>query len=330
MSERPAPASNPRRLLRMAVQFLGFLVGIALIAWCVQKAFGGEHGERLLRQLREAPPWMLATLGAATMVSLFANGSLFFALIRPVAPLRFVDIQAVNLLASFLNYAPLPFRLGLAARVGYHWRVDGLSLTTIATWLVAAAVSMVVAFAAGAAALPLAAKAGLGIYAVIVVALAAVGVFVASFLAGWPFLARRLKGAERTLTDRTTFGAATGFRLLDMAAWALRMVVAAKVLDLPLTTTEAALLGLAAVVASMNPLGRFGFREAAVAWLASSLFAGRMCGDELEAPRAPRARVESAAEGAITIPLGAAGALWCWRRWREARAERRSAAVTDP
>ena len=37
-----------------------------------------------------------------------------------------------------------------------------------------------------------------------------------------------------------------------MAAWALRMVVAAKVLDLPLTTTEAALLGLAAVVHILN------------------------------------------------------------------------------
>jgi hypothetical protein len=96
------------------------------------------------------------------------------------------------------------------------------------------------------------------------------------------------------------------------------MVCVAAILNAPLTIGQAAMLGLAAFALTMNPIGRFGFREAGVAWLASNVFADAMSSEELSRTFAQLALVDSAAEAAITIPLGAVAAWWCWRRSQRA------------
>jgi len=311
--------SRLRRKRDLALQLFGFVAGILLIVWCARRAIAGDGIEEIRSRLAAASPLLIGGLLASTLVSLLANGALFWNLIRPVHPLSLAEMQLVNGMASFLNYAPLPFRLGLIARITYHWRVNELSLRFIAGWLAAALACTLVALAATAASLPLAPRGGLLLVAASTLVLTLVGVVFARWFVRLPFVTRRLKGGEAMVASPIAFGGAAAFRLIDMAAWALRMVLAAKLLGVPISTEQSALLGLAAVVASMNPLGRFGFREAAVAWFASTLFAGTMSAEELSTTFARLALVESAAEGAITIPLGGAAALWCWKRISSAR-----------
>jgi uncharacterized membrane protein YbhN (UPF0104 family) len=289
-----------------------------LVAWCIHKAFAGNGFDAVRERLSQAPAWSLVALVATTLVSLVANGGLFWSLIRPVRRLPLLEVQMVNLLASFLNYVPVPFRLGLVARVAYHWRVDRLSALVISAWLFAALLSAGVAFAAVALAAPLARSWGLPATAGVAGIAAACGAMAVVLVARRRFVARLLRGAEPILADRWAFGGATALRLVDIAAWAGRMVAACVALDIGLSMQQAALLGVIAVVASMNPLGRFGFREAAVAWLGPLLLGGALPAAEIETTLAQLAIVESAAEGAVTVPLGALAALWCWRRWRNA------------
>ncbi|MFO0827019.1 MAG: hypothetical protein U0572_02630 [Phycisphaerales bacterium] len=311
-----------RRPLATVLQVAGFLIGIALIVWCVRSAVSGDGATEIRTRLAAASPGVIAGLVACTLVSLVANGTLFWSLIRPVHPLRFTHVQAVNGMASFLNYVPLPLRAGLLARVGYHWRVDRLGLGLIAAWLFAALASMAIAFVATVLPLPLAPIIGLPLVAAIIVVKSLAGVGICSFAAGRPRIARLTKGAERMVAHPLAFGEATALRLVDIAAWAARMVLAVQLLGIDISREQSALLGIAAVIASMNPLGRFGFREAAVAWFATTIFAGSMSPEELASTFARLALVESAAEGVVTVPLGGAAALWCWRRVVTARQDR--------
>lgn len=318
MTLRRDATPSCRRHLGRAVQVLGFLLGLLLIAWCIRKAFAGDGAAETWRLLRAAPPWMTLTLLFATLVSLAANGLMFWAVIRPVRRLPILELQWVNALASLLNYAPLPFRLGLVARVGYHWRVDRLSPTLIAAWLFAVLLCALAALGSIAIALPAVRPFGLTGLAIATTSIALAAALLVGRVARWRPIAARTRGFERMLTDPRAFPLAMGLRLVDVAAWSVRMVIAARILEVPVSAAEAALLGIAAIVASLNPLGRFGFREAAVAWLSAQLFASRLDGSELEGLFARLALVESAAEGAVTIPLGILAAFVCWRRLRAA------------
>ncbi len=307
-----------RRARETAVQLIGFAVGIWLIVWCARKALADGGAESIRQHVAVAPWWLLAALLGTTLVSLLCNGALFWALLRPVRPLPQHELQAINLLASFLNYTPLPFRMGLVARFAYHWRVNRMPTSLIAAWFGAAMVSVAVAFLSVALGLPFATQVGLGGVAMIALVASAVGVIMVGWLARRAFVVRWMKGNERMLSDPRAFGLATAFRLIDVAAWSARMACAVAILDIPITTTQAAFLGVTAVIASMNPLGRFGFREAAVVWVASEIFQGSMSAEDVTATFAQLALLESAAEGMVTIPLGSIAAWWCWNRFRNA------------
>lgn len=307
-----------RRTLARVAQAIGFVLGLLLIAWCVRKAFAGDGAAETWRLIRAAPTWMLVGLVATTLASLVANGLMFWTAIRPVRRMSILELQSVNALASLLNYAPLPLRLGLVARVAYHWRVDRMPPGLIGAWLLAVLLAALVAVGACAVALLAAPRFGAAGFLPLALAVAAIGVLVVRAAACWRPIASRSRGAERMFGDTRAFGGAVLLRGVDIAAWSARMVLAAAILEAPLAVGEAAFLGIAAIVASLNPLGRFGFREAAVAWLAATLFAGRLDGPELEGLFARLALVESAAEGLVVIPIGAAAALACWRRVRRA------------
>src|SRR5688572_3352180 len=118
---------------KMAMQVLGFALGVALLTWCISEAVkGGGEG---WSKLRNAPGSLVAGLIGCTVVSLAANGALFWIVVRPVHPLRLGHMQLLNLVTSVLNYAPI--RAGLIARVAYHLRVDRMSLMLIGGWFAA-------------------------------------------------------------------------------------------------------------------------------------------------------------------------------------------------
>ena len=114
------PSDTPRRpsRLKLAMQVVGFVVGCALVAWCAQRASakGGEGLEKLWNADRS----LVALLLLSTLGSIICSGYTFWAIARPIRRFSVVEMQAVNLMASLFNYAPV--RLGLFLRCVFHWR----------------------------------------------------------------------------------------------------------------------------------------------------------------------------------------------------------------
>lgn len=293
---------------RVVLQLVGFAVGVGLLAWCIMLAVRGEGWSRVAR----ADPWLLAGLAACSLVSLFVNGSIFWVVLRPVRRLPFADLQWINLVVALLNYAPV--RLGLIVRVTHHVRVDGLSLLQVGSWL--AAVAYTLALALGACIVATVARpafdAAWG-------ALVAVQILVGGLLT-WVLMRHRIverhgKGLDRMLGRPAVLAGAVALRLVDIAAFVGRMACAAAILELSLAVADTALLGLAAITLSLNPIGRAGFREAAVAFVASRLVATNVSPLQLESDMATLALVESAGEAIVFVPCGAVALLWFKKKW---------------
>ncbi len=68
--------------LRLALQLLGFVVGLALVIWCIRGAL--EGGEAGWEKFKEADPGLIAAMVGCSLASVIANGAIFFATIRPV------------------------------------------------------------------------------------------------------------------------------------------------------------------------------------------------------------------------------------------------------
>ena len=76
-----------KRLLRATFQIGGFLIGIALLVWCVRRGLSPENRGQLAL-LRSASPGLVASLLGLTVVSIALNGLIFWAVLRPVRRLR--------------------------------------------------------------------------------------------------------------------------------------------------------------------------------------------------------------------------------------------------
>jgi len=311
------PTTGRRRTRKeLAFRLVGFLLGLSLLAWCVERAFSGDGATETWDRIRAAPAWALWGLALTSLGSLLVNSLMFWSLVQPVRRIGLPEMTGVNLVASMLNYLPIPLRVGMIARIAYHVRVNAMGAIAVAGYF--GAVILVTLLVGGGLTVAIvafpflgAALAGLAGLATMAVGLALVG-----HAARWPFLVRFTRDAERVLTDRTAMAAGLAMRTADALLWSARMACAVAVLGLPLSLGESAILGLVAVAASMNPLGRFGFREAGVVWISGFLFAGRMEAVELEQAFARLALVESAAEGAVTLPLGAVLVPWFLGRMR--------------
>ncbi len=99
----------PKKLL---TQIVGFLIGIALLGWCISIAIKGGDWERIF----SANPLLVLGLCGCTIVSLVVNGTMFWLVIRPVHRVGLGEMQWLNMVTAILNYAPI--RAGLIARVG--------------------------------------------------------------------------------------------------------------------------------------------------------------------------------------------------------------------
>lgn len=298
--------SHPGRLI---LNVIGFLVGLALFVWIVRIAVRGGDWSKLT----EASPWLIAMLLGSTVVSAFVNGATFWITIRPLKRIRFLDLQLLNLVANALNYAPL--RLGAIARVGYHLRVDRLSIIQLTAWF--ATVAYLVTLSLGACAIASLARGSIDlVWLAMVVGVIILGGGAARLFVGYGFVHRRLQGVDRIVLDPTSLWGASALRLIDLGAYTVRFAAALAILDITLASvSDIVLLAIVALTAGMIPFGRLGFREACVALVASRLELG--AGD-IEETWARLALVESMGEMLIFIPFGGLGLLWFRRRWREA------------
>ena len=298
-----APASGPLLLL---VRLLGAAIGLGLIGWCCWAAIsrGDWSG------LRHAEPGAVVLLLGASLATLLLNGLIFWITARPMRPLGMFDLQAVNAAATFLNYAPL--RAGMVARVLFHIRVDGMAAVPALAWLFFAAFTTLAALVM--IALPSMVLEPLSLsWGAVLLVLAVVGTWLCGHPGKWRFLRSRLQGAERIMDSTPTVAAAVGLRLVDITAWIIRMTAAASILGIDLPARDAVVLGTASLVMAMNPIGRVGFREAAVAFVAARLSGA----DSLDVPTLflQLAVLESAAEAAVAIPAGLVGTACCLKRW---------------
>jgi len=323
VTDTAAPNARPR--LRLAVQLLGFLIGLALLGWCAQLALSPDNRAQLVR-LGDAGPWPVLALVALSALSLILNGLAFWAAVFPVHRLRALDVIAVNAMASFLAF--LPFKIGLLFRVFIHGQRDGVPLLTIGAWFAAVALVLLVAL------LPL-----------IAVSLWRPGLDAAWFIAGAAGIAvcaaalvllSRVFAGERGLTrihavaDRlpiagrltrtpafghvhhgfTMTGDARGvaggiaFRVADALVQSARLWIAADVLGVELTLASAVVLALGYfVVGMLSPFGMLGTREAGAAGIALALGVG---GEAF----APTALLVGAVDAVTALAGAAVGAVW--------------------
>jgi hypothetical protein len=309
-------ANEPRpriSIQRAALQIVGFLVGIGLIVWCVRSA--GQEAD--WRGLLSASPLDVAGLLAATMLSVVINAGAFWTVLHPIRRHSIWSITLINGIAGLFNYAPV--RLGLIARMAYHIRVDRIEAGVVITWMLATALFMMLSLViVGVATV----AAPLGIWTVVLVVgqlvLAKLLLNVAMALPPARALTTRFQSLAPMLLSPMAYWGTMSLRLLDVGAFVLRMWLAARIIGLSIPAIDVVMLALTAQLVSLSPLGRLGFREAAVAFLASRLESGLGTG-AVESIHSQLAVVESAGEAAVLVPLGVLAApwyLWVMRRAR--------------
>jgi hypothetical protein len=311
---------------RLVTQLVGFAIGAALLAWCIVKAIGSAD----LDQLRQADVRLVATMIGVSALSMLCAGTAFWLALRPAKRIAWGVHQAVNGMATLVNYAPV--RLGVPSRFVYHMSVDGLGAWLVAGWVATVAACTLSALAGMTVGALVGVGAsewlGLGTATSTLAGLifAAVTTEVCVRLVGLvrhlPPVARKLGGAESMLASRASLRLVAGTRFVDFSLCAARAWCAGRILDLPLDAQQILLVALAGYIMNYNPLGRFGFREATMAFVASRL-AGET-GLDVGAAFAQLALVESAGEALAAIPLGSIGGSWCGLRILRARRAQRA------
>jgi hypothetical protein len=290
MSAGAADQARGTSRRRVALQVVGFLVGLGVLAGCAYLAFSNPEHRAKLWRLTEAPWWQLAALLGLSMGTIVLPGLVFRSVIRPVRRLRAMDAVAVNGVCSALSY--MPFKMSLVFRVLYHRRVDGIPLAEIGGWMAATAGIILVSLGPPAAASLARGKMDAWWWVIALGGLAAGGVVtlaVARWLssdAGWAALtglarATRLKIAERVveserfeqvhrgvvmLADARAVWGTLGLRVLDMSVQAARFYVAAMAVGVEMTPGQAVIAGVMFFfLQAAAPTGVAGVREGGTA-----------------------------------------------------------------
>jgi hypothetical protein len=321
--ERVQRGSSQHPLRKLSLQALGLVLGVALIAWCVSGATRDPSG---WRRLLDAPWSAVAGLLLCSLGSIVVSGLTFWIAARPVRPLGAADQQWINALASMLNYAPV--RIGMLTRAAYALQVDRWRAVEVVAWFASVAYTFVVALAAITAATLAWIRLGAWSFTPVLLIVAAVGGIGARWCATRGFVRRRAQGLERLVTDPAALWGSIALHIVDLFFATGRVLLAIRILGLPLTLSQACLVSMASFAASLNPLGRLGFREAAVAFSAAALSMGHISG--IENRFQTLAVIESAGEALVAIPLGLASLLPIWSRVRNSRQARGPAAAAHP
>ncbi|MBN8599396.1 MAG: flippase-like domain-containing protein [Planctomycetes bacterium] len=290
--------ATPRKLssTKVAVQVIGFLIGLALLGWCVKQAFSPEN-QKQLAALRNAPVHLIAMLIGANTTVLFFSGLSFFFALRPLRKLNFWDLQATNAIATFLSY--VPFKTGMLFRILVHNRRDGVPVALIGAWFGAVSIVMAITllplFAASLLTREINVK-----WIAIALSLGLIG-FATVCLLAWYLHGTRGMAIMRAITEklggwgwarklvRSTFvRTAHGgldilasprrvlllvvLRLIDMASQALRFYLAGMIVGTPIALDTCVLLAsMHFVVGVISPAGTVGTREAAIVGTATML-----------------------------------------------------------
>ncbi len=284
------------RGLRAIAQILGFVIGLGLLGYCVHVAVKPQNQQQLAKLLAAPAHEKLALIGLS-MVVVLISGSVFHAALRPVRRLRWLDVQAINVIACLL--ALLPMKLSLVFRVLVHNRRDGVPVLTIGAWFVAisAVMGAVVGpillvtmwrqtpdgfWLAGCAA-GVCAAAGAMLACARALRNERVWARVAGFWVRLPMpsmlksaaLLERGHEGVRMLGDARSVWMGVGLRTLDICVQAGRFKIAAAIVDQPLTWDQAVLAGSTFfLIGALAPTGQVGAREAGTAGFLGVVLSG--------------------------------------------------------
>ncbi len=294
-----APSGGGRGVVKIVLQVLGFAVGIGLLAWCVHSALQDREG---LTRLGSATMGQIGALVGLTIVIVVASGAVFRETLVPIRKLPIVESQATNCIACLLVL--VPFKLSALFRVLVHNRRDGVPLLTIGAWFGAVGVVilcvLVPTLAAGAwrgrADAAWFTTAGGGMLACLLIVLITGRVFATP--GGWAWAQRmygRLplpaklrpgstlatvlfekahEGVRMLASPRVVFGCAA-LRLIDFAAQAGRIAVAAAIVGQELNWEHALLAGtIFFLITAAAPSGALGAREGGTAMLIGAILPG--------------------------------------------------------
>lgn len=296
-----AGASGPEEIAqpRRPVRFVGWLVGVALLAaavWAVRRA--GVSFEMIAGTIRAAPPLHLVALLALPLVNVVLTVAGVQALTRPRVRVSMGEMTALIGSSWLFNY--LPLSPGLVGRVAYLRGVHGLPLATSARIIVE---SIVCGWLGGALVLLdqlIAPRVG---------GLPVFGITLPLVLAGL-MLSRWSRG-----TLASAYAVCVALKYLDTVAWAVRYLLIFDLLGHPLSVPQAAAIALVAQASMLIPgIGNgLGLREWMVGVLGAALPAfiateGFSRGTGLAADL-----VNRAAELAVALPFGTVCTLWLVR-----------------
>ena len=313
-------AKNTAR--KIILQITGFALGVALIAWCVWGAAKDPEG---WQRLREASSASLIGLLLCSLASIMISGLTFWIAARPVQTLGVQDQQWINALASMLNYAPV--RLGMFVRAAYAIKVDHLRAVELVAWFASVAFTFVVALAAITAGTLAWIQFGAWTFFPTLIIIAMLGGFSGRWCATLSMVQKRAQGLERLITNPTALWGSIALHILDLFFATGRVLLSIQILGLQLNLAQACLISMASFAASLNPLGRLGFREAAVAFTAGALSIGGLAG--MENKFQTLAVIESAGEALVAIPVGMLALYPIWKRFQLSKQARAQAAAAN-
>ncbi len=322
-------AGKQRSLARVLIQVIGFAASIAALGWAVKMALTEENRAQL-ENLQNASAGQVMALVGLSFSSVAINGLIFWVVIRPVHKIRATDVISTNAIATLLAY--LPFKLSLVARVAIHRKRDGVPVLTIGAWFAAIGVLMLAVLGPMALVsfvlqdvnllwwVGVVGSVAIGVGAVIVMArvfygergvqrIASVGV-----LRGWTekeSFGRLHAGFDMIACPWSSGWAGLG-RMLDVLAFAGRFVVAAAVLGLPISGSDALLLGsVYFLIGVFSPFGMLGTREAGTIG-AAALFgvSSAAIGDGGEGPIAAAVVFITAVEAVVNLGCAGFGVAW--------------------
>ena len=306
--EAESGAVGGRSRIAIALNVLGFVLGLALLWWCSARALSASNRDQLALLWR-APWWQGASLVGVSLLNALCSAMVFRSAVSPVRRLPVLDVVCVNFVASLGNY--MPFKLGLVFRVLTHNRRNGLALLTIGAWMGAMAVLMLCVLGpvmlAGLwrgrvdGAWWLAAAGGTLMLCTLVVLAARFvggvgGVGAAGTGRGWLLVQRgwaalpmprgfrekwgvvmlgRVREGTRMLGSPAAVAQAVAWRIGDLATQSLRFLIAATIIGRTLTWDQSILAGSTYyLIGSVSPTGQLGVREAGTAGIVGKLLVG--------------------------------------------------------
>jgi len=289
MTQNPDPNTPKRRTLVLALQLLGFLIGLTLLAWCGKIAFSGDKRDALSK-LGDAPPLLMISLVLLSGLGVMLDGLTIWLVLRPVRRIQLSGMLATNALATFLSY--LPFKLSVMTRIAIHRKRDGVPLAIIGPWFAAVGAVMLASMVPVlllAAWRPEVDLLWFGLLALSLVVAAALLSIAARTLGGQRGLRLIQACAERQpiglierITKTPTFVlldeglamladfkntlAAVGLRVAYIASMAARFFIAGKIVGSPMPADQSLIGSIAYFfIGIVSPVGALGAREGGTA-----------------------------------------------------------------